>query len=425
MSRPNLNTIWPAAALAGALWIAAGHAAPAAKPAKAGAKPAADTSRVLVWIGREAITRAMVQQRIDELPEQYRANYSTPDGRRQLLDRIIEEKVWLAQAMKNGVADRPAVKSELEQQRRNLLIRTWLNEVMASNPAPSDSECKLYYDAHESDFRTPASVTLRHILTRSENEAKNVIKWARSPGQDWDKLCTRYSADTLTRKNGGSLGTVTREGVFAGIGTQPALAESAMALGKGKIGGPYKTANGWHVLKVDEVKEESVRPFDQVRSFISRQLGSQKSQDYYQGKLKQAREALGVKPDSAAIKSFVSQKKTAREMFQDAQSAGPPQARIDAYRKVVEDYPDADVSPQAQFMVGFIYSEELKNYDEADTAFRELLSRYPKSELAASAQWMVDHMRTEEAPNFLNLEADSSQSPPKPHHATGSSTGKP
>jgi len=58
-------------------------------------------------------------------------------------------------------------------------------------------------------------------------------------------------------------------------------------------------------------------------------------------------------------------------------------------------------------MVGFIYSEEVKNYDEAEKAFRQLLKRYPDSELAASAQWMVEHMRTEEAPSFVNTQADS------------------
>ena len=60
------------------------------------------------------------------------------------------------------------------------------------------------------------------------------------------------------------------------------------------------------------------------------------------------------------------------------------------------------MSPQSQFMIGFINSEELKNYDEAEKAFRELLRRYPKSELAESAHWMLDHMRTEEAPPFMN-----------------------
>jgi hypothetical protein len=67
------------------------------------------------------------------------------------------------------------------------------------------------------------------------------------------------------------------------------------------------------------------------------------------------------------------------------------------------------VSPQAAFMVGFIQSEELKDYDAATKSFQTLLSRYPKSELAVSARWMLDHMRSENAPEFMNLEGDSTK----------------
>jgi TolA-binding protein len=84
----------------------------------------------------------------------------------------------------------------------------------------------------------------------------------------------------------------------------------------------------------------------------------------------------------------LNQKKTAREVFKEAQEAGPAAARIEAYRKLLREYPDSDVAPQAQFMVGFIQSEELKAYDDAEHSFRDLLAHYPKSELTASAQWM-------------------------------------
>jgi tetratricopeptide (TPR) repeat protein len=200
---------------------------------------------------------------------------------------------------------------------------------------------------------------------------------------------------------------VTREGHFAVLGTQPALAESAFTLEKGAIGGPWKTERGWHVIKVEDKKDESVREFDQVKQVIARQLGSKNSQDFYRSQLETARKDVGVKPDSAAIKSWLSQKKTAREMFNEAQAAGPPEARIEAYRKLLTEYPAADVSPQSQFMIGFIYSEEIKDYDKAEAAFKELIARWPKAELAPSAQWMIEHMRTEEAPPFLDLTTDS------------------
>jgi peptidyl-prolyl cis-trans isomerase C len=398
-----------------------------AAAAKAPARTPAvhDSNRVLVRIGKESVTRAELDRRIADLPEQVRTNYSTPDGRKQLLDRVIEEKVWLQAATKKGVAERPAVKRQIEQQRRDLVIRTYVTEVMAQNAAPSDSEAHAYYDAHASDYRVPATVTVRHLQSKTQADGKRLLGWAKQPKQDWNKLAQRYSTDSLTRASGGMLGTVTRDGVFSSIGAQPALAESAFGLGAGKIGGPYKTDRGWHVIKVDAVKPESTRPFEQVRSGIMRQLGSQRSQDYYRTQLEAARASVGVKADSAAIESFLAQKKSARDMFQEAQNAGGAAQRIELYRKLLDEYPDSEVSPQAQFMVGFIYSEELKNYDDAEKAFRQLLKRYPESELAASAQWMVEHMRTEEAPNFINAQADSSRRGAASKPRKGASGGRP
>jgi tetratricopeptide (TPR) repeat protein len=376
------------------------------------AKPAAaagDTSRVLVHIAGQPITAAMVRQRLEEIPEGMRATYSTPEGRQQLLDRMVEERVWLETATRAGLAERPRIVQQLEQQRRDLLIRTWLTEAMAANPAPADSEARVYYDAHLPDYAVPATVTVRHIQSRTEAEARKVLAQARARGADFAALAKRLSADTLTRASGGTLGTVTREGMFGPIGPQPALAESAFALAEGAIGGPYRTDRGWHVLQVESRREASTRPFDQVRPLILRQLSGQRSQEFYKRLLDEARRTLGVTADSAAMRDFVSQRKSARDLFQEAQEVGPATERLALYRRLVQEYPDADVAPQAQFMLGFIQSEEFKNHDEAEKAFRELLRRYPKSELAASAQWMIEHMRTEDVPPMLRLEADSAR----------------
>ena len=415
------------ALLAGTLLVSVcGMAAAAKRPgaAKAAPAPAADTSRVLVRLGDQAITVADVNRRLEEIPEAARSNFATPEGRRQLVDRIVEERVWLITAERNGVADRPAVQQQLAQQRRDLIIRTYLNGVMAANPAPSDSDARVYYDTHAADFRVPATATLRHIQSPTEARARAVLKLARG-GQDWAKLAQTYSTDTLTRAQGGMLGTVGHDGMFASIGRQPALAESAFALGNGGIGGPFKTDHGWHVLKVDEIRAEGTRPFDGVRPMILRQLANQRGQEFYRQQLEDARRKLEVAPDSVAIKDFTSAKRDAREMLKTAQEIGPATERIAAYRELLQQYPDSEVSPQALFMVGFVNSEELKNYDEAEKAFRELLRRYPKSELVTSAQWMVDHMRSEEAPPFDLTGGDSLTTTPKAPAAGKESSGKP
>jgi peptidyl-prolyl cis-trans isomerase C len=417
---------------AGALALAGAAKAPKAPKATKNARAMqaaavtgpADTTQVLVRIGGQALTAEDVRKRLEEIPASARGNFATPEGRQQLIERMIEERVWLVTAQESGVADRPQVTQQLEQQRRDLLIRTYLNEAMSANPAPPDSEARAYYDSHLDEYRTPAGVTLRHVQTKTEAQARQVLKLALS-GQDWAKLAQKYSVDSLTRAQGGSLGTVTREGLFPALGRQPALAESAFALGAGRVGGPFQSDRGWHVLKVEELRPEGARPFDSVRPMILRQLGSQRGQEFYRQLLDEARRKLGVTPDSAAIKNFVSQKRDVRELFKAAQELGPPTERLAAYRALLAEYPDSDVSPQAQFMIGFIHSEELKDYDGAEKAFRELLKRYPGSELAVSAQWMVDHMRSEEAPPFDLSEADTSTGVQQPQGGARGSAGKP
>ena len=412
MSRARLLALTLGLSALGVAAVAAAPKKPAAAGAARAARPANDSDVVLVRIGTEVITPRQLGDRLLELPEQYRTQYSTPEGRQKLLDRLVEEKVWMRDADANGVSRRPELVRQMEAQKRDLLIRTWVNEVMAKNAPPSDTEAKVYYDAHQDEWKTPANVTMRHIQLKTLPDAKRVLGQARAKGADWDKLVKQYSADTLSRANGGSLGTATREGGFIGIGAQPALADSAMALGAGRIGGPWQTDKGWHVVKVESVRAESVRDFDQVRSFIVRQLSQERTQSYYQEQLVRLKSRFKVSPDSGAIKHWVSARKSARDLFQEAQAAGDPEARIAAYRKVVDEYPDADVTPQALFMVGFIQSEEKKDYDAAERVFRELLQRFPKSELAASAQWMVEHMRTDEVPDFLH--ADSTAAAKKP-----------
>ena len=386
---------------------------------------ASDSDAVLVRIGSgpgsDVITPRMLNVRLQELPEQYRSQYSTPEGRKQLLDRLVEEKAWLLDAEAHGVTRRPDLLLQIEAQKRDLLIRTWVNEVMAKNPAPSDSEATVYYQGHLDEWKTPANVTLRHIQLKTEADGKRVLGLTKVKGANWDKLVKQFSGDTLTRNAGGALGTATKDGGFAGIGVQPALAESAMALGSGQIGGPYKTDKGWHVIKVDNVRAETVRDFDQVRSFIVRQLQQERTQRYYQDQLIRIKADFRVQADSAAVKQWVSARKTAREMFQEAQTQADAAQRIETYRKLVDEYPDADVTPQALFMIGFIHSEEMKDFDGAERVFRELLQKYPKSELASSAHWMVEHMRTDEVPAFMN--PDSTAAAKKPAAKGGG--GKP
>lgn len=365
--------------------------------------PSLETERVdtLAWVGGEAITRQDLESRLDELAPNARGQFQTPEGRRQLLDRLVEEQVWLYEAEQADIASRAEVKQRLEQARRNLLIRTLLQEVMEEVPAPSDSMIEAYYEEHKNEpqYRTREAAEVRHIQLETEDEARRVLNRLARNG-DFDEMVERYSTDGATKENGGKLGRIERGGTFGSLGRQVALAESVFTAPVGVPVGPFKSSLGWHVIIVDELFPSEPLPLESVSAQISALLSRQLQEDFYKQQLALAEANAQLRWNEAAIDSLLYGSKPAPELFRDAQAAPTADGRLAGYKMVVERYPQSEFAPQAQFMVGFIYSEEKKDYDSAEAAFKKLLADYPKSELAGSARWMLENMRTETVPSF-------------------------
>jgi peptidyl-prolyl cis-trans isomerase C len=395
-----------AGALVAAALVAAALAADPRREAKGGrgqlpslATEPADS--VLVWVAGAPITRAGLEARLEDLAPNARRQFETPEGRRMLLDRLVDEQVWLFAAEKAGVEKRPEVIQAIEQFRRQTLIRTHLGEVMRDVPAPSESALVAYYEAHKDtpEYQTREAIDARHIQLAAESEAKQVLRRLQR-GEDWDRLVELRSLDGASKENGGRLGRVEQGAGFGPLGRQAALAESAFAASVGRPVGPVKSSVGWHILRVDAHYPAEPRALEAMRPQIQRQLSNQANETYYRAQLEAARAAAGVRWNEAAVDSFLLGRRSAAELFRAAQDAATSDERIAAYQRVVDEYPDSEFAPQSQFMVGFIYSEEKKDYDRAEAAFRALIERYPGSELSVSAQWMLEHMRSDTVPEF-------------------------
>jgi hypothetical protein len=368
-------------------------------------KPADPRQQVLARVGRTTITRGEFEDRIEQLPAQFKGQVSTPEQKRTFLERLIEERVWLETALAHGVEKRPEVQAQLQNYRRDLLIRTYLGEAMGQAPAPADSAVEAYYAAHAAEFMADEQVQVRHIQVRDEKAARQVAKDLARPNADFAALAKKHSQDAVTKDKGGDLGQVSRRGMFGSLGNQPALAESAFAAPVGAVRGPIRTGLGWHFIEVTGRTPAAPRPLDAVRASITQRLAQEGNQAYYQQSLDRAKAELKVTTDAAAIDSLVNARKSAVDMFREAGEQPGPDDRIRAYRRVVELYPDNEYAPQALFMVGFVESEEKRDYDRAEAAFKELVERYPSSELVASAQWMLENMRSDKTPEF-ELPAD-------------------
>lgn len=103
--------------------------------------------------------------------------------------------------------------------------------------------------------------------------------------------------------------------------------------------------------------------------------------------------------------------KTEEEFYAEAQEfseQGDYKSAIKAYQDILKTYPDSPRAYKAQFLIGFVYSENLKDYENAKENYRKVIEQYPDCDLADDAQYMLETMGKENLPTLEEKDSTSS-----------------
>jgi peptidyl-prolyl cis-trans isomerase D len=153
----------------------------------------------------------------------------------------------------------------------------------------SRADLESYYDQHRDQYRTPEQVNVRHILIKTplpgpdgkvdpkgldaaRKKANDILQQLKAGGNFAD-LAKKYSEDTDSAKNGGSLGWVQR-----GRFPSAELETAAFSLPKGGTSGVIDTGYGFDIIHVDDKQDAQVKSFDEVKDQIEPVLKQQKAQ---------------------------------------------------------------------------------------------------------------------------------------------------
>ena len=112
-------------------------------------------------------------------------------------------------------------------------------------------------------------VDAQHILVETE-EMANELKQKIDDGEDFAALAAEHSMDTMSAENGGELG-------YFSAGTMvPEFEAAAFGLAKGEVSEPVKTSYGYHIIKVNDKREdENAAKYEDVKDEIRRELTNQ------------------------------------------------------------------------------------------------------------------------------------------------------
>jgi peptidyl-prolyl cis-trans isomerase C len=259
---------------------------PPPKPSLAPPAPAAPPlapDAVIITVGDEKVTKDQFERIMASVPEQQRAQFATPAGKKRLAEQLVELKTMAQEARARKLEDDPLVKAEIalkiDQTLAQRLFQTYLE-----TSKPSDAELHAYYDAHKNEYE---QVKAKHILLRFKGSAvplkpdqkdrteaealalANDLHAKILAGASFDDLAKANSDDSGNAQTGGSLGTFERGKMV------PPFDKAAFAAEPGKVTEPVKSQFGYHLILVEEHK---TKPFEEVRKQIEAKIGPELAQ---------------------------------------------------------------------------------------------------------------------------------------------------
>jgi peptidyl-prolyl cis-trans isomerase C len=221
------------------------------------------SKEVVAQIGDEKITEEDIEEIISHIPAQYRSKYSSPQGRSEIVEGLVEMKMLAWEARRRGIDKQDDVQLKIGYIIDQTLAKELENGLKKSVKA-DDADIEEYYREHLDKYVTPERVKARHILVDKQDRAGALLEQIRK-GADFQELARKNSICPSAEK-GGDLGWFGRGKM------DPEFEKTAFALKKGETSGVVKSSFGYHIIRLEDRKDSKTKTLDQVKKSIERAL---------------------------------------------------------------------------------------------------------------------------------------------------------
>ncbi|BCO27625.1 parvulin-type peptidyl-prolyl cis-trans isomerase [Rhodoferax lithotrophicus] len=218
--------------------------------------------------------KAVPMARVEALSQQVARSgrQVTPEMQQQIKDEVIAREVFIQEAQKMGLDTSEDFKTQMELARQTILIRELFTNYQKTH-AVTDDEIKAEYDKFVA-ANSGKEYRARHILVEKESEAKAIVAQLKKGGK-FDEIAKKSSKDPGSGAKGGDLD-------WAPAGNYVAeFATALTTLKKGQLTDtPVKSQFGYHVIRLDDVRDAQLPKLEDVKPQVSQQLQQQKLAQY-------------------------------------------------------------------------------------------------------------------------------------------------
>jgi peptidyl-prolyl cis-trans isomerase C len=197
----------------------------------------------------------------------------TPDVEAQIKEEVIAREIFMQEAQKRGLDATPEYKTQIELARQTILIRELFAEFQKTS-AVTDADVQAEYDKFVA-ANGGKEYRARHILVETKAQADAILASLKKNGK-FEDIAKKQSKDPGSGANGGDLdwaapGNYVKE-----------FSDAMVALNKGQVSAPVQSQFGFHIIRLDDVREAQLPKLEEVKPQISQQLTQQRMAAFQQ-----------------------------------------------------------------------------------------------------------------------------------------------
>lgn len=250
---------------------------------------------VVARIGDTEVGEQEIRVALDGLDERERATVAKdPALLNQVVRSMLIQRIVLKQAANEKWVQKPEIAAQLERARRSTITESYLkSQAEKSGAAPSDAELRQAYESAKDSLFVPKQFQLAQIFIAipqdggKEAEAKakakldGVTKSLSHTGADFSSIARLNSDEPNSASKGGEIGWLLEKQI------QPEIRAKIATLKKDAATAPLRLADGWHIVKIVDVKEGYTPPFEEVRAAIAEKVRTERVKTATQAYLSQ------------------------------------------------------------------------------------------------------------------------------------------
>ena len=220
--------------------------------------------------------KAVPKARVEALAQQVARSgrQITPEVEAQIKEEVIAREIFMQEAQKRGLDASDDYKVQLELARQTILIRQLFADFQEKN-AVTDADVQAEYDKFVA-ANGGKEYHARHILVETEAQANDILAKLKKGGK-FEDLAKKLSKDPGSGANGGDLdwaapGNFVKE-----------FSDAMTSLKKGDVTpAPVKSQFGYHIIRLDDVREAQLPKIEEVKPQIVQQMQQQRMAAFQQ-----------------------------------------------------------------------------------------------------------------------------------------------